>query len=350
MDELVLLEQSVNLINGPLIFLQLLHLSAPSHTIDIFEGFVFCSVRFLLLHIAIYHRAIGGLGIAGVRVICISFPFEVIRIGADKLVKCTSRMTCFLSLLFAVALYVEVAILAPEIIEWLFNEDKFIEVGVITKYLSESYFQFFTGYSCLVFNAAEFLCYIILLVEMYKHHLRHKKLCLQNESKLAKLKKRRNAVTTLGHFTSWSVEIIIFGFAQYMLVTSIDTTNFNIWILIYFQLLVPCINYVIFPTVQALTSEDLRDNAFNIAWFKDIFLCISDHLNENGNNVGGEISQGIELHLLENGNTANDSNDESKNDSICDLFDAHTKSCIFHHEITSAITPRRGNLAKSFSL
>ena len=135
-----------------------------------------------------------------------------------------------------------------------------------------------------------------------------------------------------------------------MLVTSIDTTNFNIWILIYFQLLVPCINYVIFPTVQALTSEDLRDNAFNIAWFKDIFLCISDHLNENGNNVGGEISQGIELHLLENGNTANDSNDESKNDSICDLFDAHTKSCIFHHEITSAITPRRGNLAKSFSL
>ena len=65
MDELVLVEQCVNLINGPLIFLQLLHLSIPAYTKQIFESFVFCSVRHVFLRIAIYHRAIGGLGIAG---------------------------------------------------------------------------------------------------------------------------------------------------------------------------------------------------------------------------------------------------------------------------------------------
>ena len=92
-DELVLVEQCVNLINGPLIFLQLLHLSIPAYTKQIFESFVFCSVRHLLLRIAIYHRAIGGLGIAGVRVLCISFPYFVIRVGANKLVKCTCGLT-----------------------------------------------------------------------------------------------------------------------------------------------------------------------------------------------------------------------------------------------------------------
>ena len=101
--------------------------------------------------------------------------------------------------------------------------------------------------------------------------------------------------------------------------------------------------------------------------FKDrVFLCIPGQPN---NNVGGEVSQGIELQLLENGkvanfnsgssqgielqvlengNTANfnSGSSGSKNDSICSLFDTHTKSCIFPHEIT----PRHSTVSKSFSL
>ena len=100
-DDLVLLEHCINAINGPIIFLYFLKLTIPSHTMHIFEGFVFSSVRFLLAQLAFYHRIIGGLGIAGVRVFCISFPFAVLQIGADKVVKCTSGMICFLSILFA---------------------------------------------------------------------------------------------------------------------------------------------------------------------------------------------------------------------------------------------------------
>ena len=328
-----MLEHSINVINGPSIFLQLLDLAAPSYTI---HGFAFCSIRYLLLQIAFYHRAIGGLGIAGIRVFCISFPFAVIHIGADKLVKWTSRMTCFLTLLFAVANYFETLVMAPEIIGCFFNESEFIDLKVaIYKFSSESYVQSITCYICLVFNVAEFLCYIILLVELFKLKSRQKNSVSRKQQKM---KNRRNAVTTLGHFTSWSVEIIIFGFAQYFLVTSRETIGFNIWTLIYFQLFVPCINYVIFPTVQALTSKDLREHVFNLAWFKDmVFLCIPGQLNNNGNNVGGEVSQGIELQLLDNGNTRNYISG-SKNDS------KSTKSCIFPHEITAAITTRRFSL------
>ena len=183
-------------------------------------------------------------------------------------------------------------------------------------------------------------------MELFKLNSRQKN---SVSRKRQKMKNRRNAVTTLGHFTSWGVEVIIFGFAQYFLVTSRETSSFNIWTLIYFQLFVPCINYVIFPTVQVLTSKDLRDHVFNLAWFKDIFLRIPCQLKINENNGGSEISQGIELKLLENGNAAN-FNSGSKNDSICSLFDARTKSCIFSHEINTAITPMHSTVSKSFSL
>ena len=349
MDELVLVEQCVNLINGPLIFLQLLHLSIPAYTKQIFENFVFCSVRHLLLRIAIYHRAIGGLGIAGVRVLCISFPYFVIRVGANKLVKCTCGLTCFLSLSFAIANYVEMFTLAPEIIVWLFNEDRFMEVRVITDFLSKSIVQYITSISCLIFNAAEFLCYMILIVEMYKHHKRHVKLCLQHKAKLAKLKKRRNTVCTLGHFISWSVEGLIFGFASYIQVTSKKTTVLAAQNLVYFQILVPCINFVIFPTVQALTSEDLRDHICNFDWFRDTFLCIYGKLKQKGYSTGGESAHDIELQTLDN-NCASNVKTWSQTDSACSLFENRTKSCIFHHEITAGITPRCGNLSKSFSL
>ena len=375
MDELVLLEQSINVLNGPLILMQFLHYVVPSYTMHIFEGFFFCSVRYLLSLIAFYHRAIGGLGIAVVRVFCTSFPFAVIHVGAEKLMKCTSGMTCFLTILFAVANYVDTFKMAPGIIEWIFNESKFVEVEkFMTDYLSKSYVQFIISYSCLVINVAELICFTILLVELYKRHSRQKELCLQKEVKLARLKNKRNAVTTLGHFTSWSVEIIIFGFAHYFLEISKEITTFNIWIIIYFALLVPCINYVIFPTVQALTSKDLRDHVFNLAWIKDIFLCIPCQQKINENNGGSEISQGIELQLLENGNTANSNSgcsqgielhllengntanfnsgsSGSKNDStICSFCHAHTQSCIFPHEVTAPITPRHSNLSRTFSL
>ena len=41
--------------------------------------------------------------------------------------------------------------------------------------------------------------------------MRHVSLCLSNHPKAARKKKRRNVITATGHFTSWLIEILIFG-------------------------------------------------------------------------------------------------------------------------------------------
>ena len=66
-DDLVLFEQLVNLINGPLILMQLAHILFPSYTQQVLGNIVFCSSWSTLMAIGLFHRAIGGLGIAVVR-------------------------------------------------------------------------------------------------------------------------------------------------------------------------------------------------------------------------------------------------------------------------------------------
>ena len=66
-DDLILFEQKVNLINGPLILLQLLRILFPFWMKDILGNIEFCTVWAAFANIAILYRAIGGLGIAGVR-------------------------------------------------------------------------------------------------------------------------------------------------------------------------------------------------------------------------------------------------------------------------------------------
>ena len=83
-----------------------------------------------------------------------------------------------------------------------------------------------------------------------QHHERHVRLCLSNKPKLARSKKRRNVITAVGHFTSWITEIGLFGLldALFIAVKGGHTLGFA------FILLVPSINYVIFPVVQGGNS------------------------------------------------------------------------------------------------
>ena len=67
LDDLILFEQEVNLINGLLIFAQLLPLFFPSSMREILGNTVFCSSWVALAMFALFHRAIGGFGIALVR-------------------------------------------------------------------------------------------------------------------------------------------------------------------------------------------------------------------------------------------------------------------------------------------
>ena len=66
-DDMVLFEQRVNLLNGPLIFMQLIRILLPSCMEDILGNIPFCFVYAVLSTCALVHRAAGGLGIAGVR-------------------------------------------------------------------------------------------------------------------------------------------------------------------------------------------------------------------------------------------------------------------------------------------
>ena len=62
-DELILFEQRVNSLNGPFILMQLLALVIPVKI----ENSVLCVVMEVILALTLFHRALGGAGIAGVR-------------------------------------------------------------------------------------------------------------------------------------------------------------------------------------------------------------------------------------------------------------------------------------------
>ena len=66
-DDLVLFEQKVNLINGGLIFMQLIRILFPSCMKDILGNIGFCFFYLVLSTCATVHRALGGCGIAVVR-------------------------------------------------------------------------------------------------------------------------------------------------------------------------------------------------------------------------------------------------------------------------------------------
>ena len=67
-DELILFEQRVNTLNGLFILLQMLAIIIPATTFrNIAANYVFCIITEVLLSLPIIHRAIGGVGIAGIR-------------------------------------------------------------------------------------------------------------------------------------------------------------------------------------------------------------------------------------------------------------------------------------------
>ena len=65
----------------------------------------------------------------------------------------------------------------------------------------------------------------------------------------------RNVITALGHFSSWIMEILVFGVLEYVIVVTGGKVSLAHYV---FLFLVPSINYVVFPIVQTLSSHDLR--------------------------------------------------------------------------------------------
>ena len=66
-DDLILFEQLVNLICFPFILMQLIWTLFPAAFADIFSNAVVCVALEAFISVVVFHRAIGGLGIAIVR-------------------------------------------------------------------------------------------------------------------------------------------------------------------------------------------------------------------------------------------------------------------------------------------
>ena len=106
--------------------------------------------------------------------------------------------------------------------------------------------------SCLIANVAEFFLFSIILYELFKQYRVRVRLNAR------RTQGRKNAVTGLGHFISWMVELFLFGISQYIIVEHKAVLGMTHWVIF---MLLPSMNYI-FPTVQLLTSPDLRHYAF----------------------------------------------------------------------------------------
>ena len=98
-------------------------------------------------------------------------------------------------------------------------------------------------------NIMEFICFIIISYEMLKLHLNRVRLNVVAHG-------RKNVITAMGHFLSWFIEIIAVALSS----STVFGKNVGLaqWIIV---MLYPSINYI-FPTIQILTSPELRDNVF----------------------------------------------------------------------------------------
>ena len=220
-------------------------------------------------------------------------------IGAKRLVNGMCGFTFCTSLVFALGSTFETASLAPGIIMSFFKDLTPIGLKDPTarsNFLSAAIFVRIVTIFCIFFNVLELLLYIIIFLEMYRHHKNHVRLCLANKPKLAKMKKRRNAVSAVGNFVSWAVEMLIFGLLQYILLA--NQLHFLGWII--FTVLMPSINFLIFPLVQILSSKDLRDHVFNVEFYTE--CCCSCTNSSDAEQQGqGAGPENIELQVMNNG-------------------------------------------------
>ena len=99
LDDLIFVEHIINSFNLPIIFMQLMSILFPEQSKVVMGSKDFSFIYFIPYQLILAYRAIGGLGIAGVRVLCISFHNVVRGIGAKRLVDCTALVMLMLSVI-----------------------------------------------------------------------------------------------------------------------------------------------------------------------------------------------------------------------------------------------------------
>ena len=180
------------------------------------------------------------------------------------------------------------ALIAPEIlVNWRFWRT--VPDTIQTKFVEAAFFNKITFLTCLLLNVIEFICYMILFYEKWKHQRRHSELCLSKKPEIANKMRRENTISTAGHFVSWVAEILIFGVIQYVLCKREDTIY-----IFFFGQLIQSFNYVVFPSVQALSSQELRGHVFSPKFLMESCLC-ARWRSYNQDNL--EVDE-VELHSI----------------------------------------------------
>ncbi len=78
-----------------------------------------------------------------------------------------------------------------------------------------------------------------------------------------KQRQRQNAISAVGHFISWLTELGVNLFAVFI-VFLVKESEYNENLEALFSFFYPCVNLVVFPFVQVLGSDLLREEAKNI--------------------------------------------------------------------------------------
>lgn len=152
------------------------------------------------------------------------------------------------------------------------------------------------GISSMLSNFFELFFFIIIISEVLKHQDMHSFLCQSSNPNFTGIRARKNTITSLGHFISWLIECVVFGTCHWMVNTrqgpSGEANQF-------FLMMLPSINYAVFPTAQVFTSPELRNHVFSPPYLStsscECFTCTSSDDSQEGDPA-------LEMNILQNGN------------------------------------------------
>ena len=179
----------------------------------------------------------------------------LLYIGVKRFVCCTKWSAFTISFIFTLAQLTEhlISVNPSNMVFYSYFKDQKTEIVEFEAIVDSIMVK-----SCLVSNLVELVLFVIIIFELVKLHMHRVRINMGNTQV------SKNAITAFGHFISWTVELFLFGISNYIIMEHKEVLGQTHWIIF---MLLPSLNYI-FPTVQILTSPDLRHNVFG-------FMCCS---------------------------------------------------------------------------
>ena len=150
--------------------------------------------------------------------------------------------------------------------------------------------------SSIISNLLELLFFIIIIYELLKHQSMHSLLFQSVNPNVPMIMARKNTVTSIGHFISWLIECVVFGTCHWILNSRQGTPGPASH---FFLIILPSINYAVFPTAQVFTSPELRNHVFSPPYLPtsscECFACASSEEDPQ------EDAAALQMVILQNG-------------------------------------------------